>query len=182
MAMKQGSGPPVDSDLVDAVDGIRYDGFMVAPQYIDPNGHMNVGFYSVLFDKALDLAWEVLGVGYASIESSGCSTFALETHVTYQREVHEGDPLDFTFQLLDFDAKRIHYFMTMLHARERWLAATSEAISTCVDMTTRRSTAWPEDRLARLRVLHAAHSRRPRPTQVGRVIGIRRKLAAQDTR
>src|SRR6185295_10359819 len=103
------------------------------------------------------------------------STFTLESHVTYQREVHEGDPLDFTFQLIDFDAKRIHYFMTMLHARERWLAATSESISICIDMTTRRSTSWPEDRLTRLQALHEAHSLRPRPSEVGRSIGIRRK-------
>jgi len=163
------------SDLVHAIDSIRYDGLAVAPEHIDPNGHMNVGYYSVLFDKALDLPWEALGMGYTSIAASGCSTFALETHVTYQRELHEGDPLDFTFQLLDFDAKRIHCFMTMLHARERWLAATSESISICIDMTTRRSTTWPDDQIARLRVLRAAHSQRPRPPEVGRVIGIRRK-------
>ena len=47
--------------------------------------------------------------GSASTEATGCSTFMLESDVTYQREVHEGDPLDFTFQLIDFDAKRIHY-------------------------------------------------------------------------
>jgi acyl-CoA thioester hydrolase len=103
------------------------------------------------------------------------SSFTLESHVTYQRELHEGDPLDFTFRLLDFDAKRIHYFMTMLHARERWLAATSESISICIDMTTRRSAAWPADRLERLRALYETHTRRPRPAEVGRVIGIRRK-------
>jgi len=63
----------------------------------------------------------------------------------------------------------------MLHADERWLAATSEAISICVDMTTRRSADWPADRLERLRALHETHARRPRPAEVGRVIGIRRK-------
>ena len=166
---------PAHPDVVYAIDNLRYDDFVVAPEHIDPNGHMNVGYYSVLFDKALDLPWEVLGMGYTSIAASGCSTFALETHVTYQRELHEGDPLDFTFRLLDFDAKRIHAFMTMLHARERWLAATSEAISICIDMTTRRSTTWPDDQLARLRAVHTAHSQRPRPPEVGRVIGIRRK-------
>ena len=113
--------------------------------------------------------------GSASTEATGCSTFMLESDVTYQREVHEGDPLDFTFQLIDFDAKRIHFFMTMLHARERWLAATSESISICIDMTTRRSTSWPADRMARLQALHETHSRRPRPAEVGRIIGIRRK-------
>jgi acyl-CoA thioester hydrolase len=85
------------------------------------------------------------------------------------------DPLDFTFQVVDFDAKRLHYFMTMLHANERWLAATSEAISICVDMATRRSTAWPADRLVRLCALHETHAQRPRPAELGRLIGIRRK-------
>ncbi len=164
--------PP--SDIAQAVDSIRYSGFVVLPEYIDPNGHMNIGYYSVLFDRALDLAWDMLGLGSASIEATGRSSFALETHVTYQHELREGDPLDFTFQLIDFDAKRIHYFMAMLHARARWLAATSESISICIDMTTRRSATWPDDRLARLRDLHETHSGRPRPAEIGRVIGIRR--------
>ena len=165
--------PP--SDITQAVDSIRYSGFVVPPAYIDPNDHMNVGYYSVLFDKALDLPWDVLGLGSASIEATGRSSFTLESHVTFQHELHEGDPLDFTFQLIDFDAKRIHFFMAMLHARERWLAATSESISVCIDMTTRRSAAWPADRLVRLRALHETHSLRPRPAEIGRVIGIRRK-------
>jgi acyl-CoA thioester hydrolase len=63
----------------------------------------------------------------------------------------------------------------MLHARERWLAATSESISICIDMTTRRSTTWPDDQIARLRALHIAHLQRSRPSEVGRTIGIRRK-------
>ena len=165
--------PP--SDITQAIDSIPYSGFVVPPEFIDPNGHMNVGYYSVLFDQALDLPWDRLGVGSASTEATGCSTFTLESHVTYQREVHAGDPLDFTFQVIDFDAKRLHYFMTMLHADERWLAATSEAISICVDMTTRRSAAWPADRLERLLALHETHAQRRRPAEVGRVIGIRRK-------
>jgi acyl-CoA thioester hydrolase len=166
---------PTLPDLVQTIDAVSYDGFTVLPEYIDPNGHMNVGYYSVLFDKALDLPWEVLGLGYAGIKAGGRSSFALETHVTYQRELHEGDPLDFTFQVLDFDPKRIHYFMTMLHARERWLAATSESISICIDMATRRSITWPDDQVARLRVVHSAHRQRPRPAEAGRTIGIRRK-------
>jgi acyl-CoA thioester hydrolase len=165
--------PP--SDIVQAIDSIRYDGFVVLPAYIDHNNHMNIGYYSVIFDKALDLPWDMLGLGSVGIEATGRSSFALENHVTYQHEVHEGDPLDFTFQLIDFDTKRIHYFMTMVHARERWLAATSESISICIDMTTRRSTTWPEDRLALVQALHDAHSLRPRSPEVGRSIGIRRK-------
>jgi acyl-CoA thioester hydrolase len=166
---------PTSLDIAHTIDTLSYGSLAVMPEYIDPNGHMNIGYYSVVFDKALDLPWEILGLGSAGIKASGRSSFALESHVTYQRELREGDPLDFTFQVLDFDAKRIHYFMTMLHARERWLAATSEAISICIDMTTRRSTAWPDEQLAHLRELYLAHQQRPRPAEAGRVIGIRRK-------
>jgi acyl-CoA thioester hydrolase len=165
--------PP--SDIVQAVDSIRYDGFVVLPAYIDRNTHMNIGYYSVIFDQALDLPWDMLRLGFAGIGATERSSFALESHVTYQHELREGDPLDFTFQVIDFDTKRVHYFMTMLHARERWLAATSESISICIDMKTRRSTTWPEDRLAGVQALHEAHSGRPRPPEVGRSIGIRRK-------
>ena len=163
------------SDIARAIDDIRYDGIVVKPAFIDPNGHMNVGYYGVLFDNAMDLPWERLGIGSFSTAETGCSTFTLESHATYQREVHEGDPLDFTFQVIDVDAKRLHLFMTMLHARERWLAATWESISMCIDMTTRRSTTWPADQLERLQALHEAHSKRPRPAEVGRIVGIRRK-------
>ena len=166
---------PLPSHIVQAIDGIRYDGFVVLPAYIDRNQHMNIGYYSVIFDQALDLPWEMLGLGSFGMGATGRSSFALENHVTYQHEVREGDPLDFTFQVIDCDAKRIHYFMTMLHARERWLAATSESISICIDMQTRRSTTWPEDTLARVQDLQEAHSRRARPAEIGRSIGIRRK-------
>ncbi len=165
---------PLYPDLVHQIDTLGYEGFAVLSEYLDRNGHMNVGFYSVLFDQALDRPWELLGLGYDNIAVNGHSSFALESHVTYQRELREGDPLDFTFQLLDMDAKRIHYFMTMLHRRERWLAATLESISMCINMTTRRSGTWPDDPSARLRAVFEVHRQRARPAEVGRTIGIRR--------
>lgn len=171
---------PRHPDLVHAIDSLTYEDFAVPPQYLDRNGHMNIGYYSVIFDQALDRPWPLLGLGYDNIAAdgkSGHSTFALESHVTYQREVREGDPLDFTFQVVDVDAKRIHYFMTMLHRRERWLAATLESISMCIDMTTRRSAPWPDESAARLQSVFEAHRQRPRPAEVGRTVGIRRKSA-----
>ena len=46
------------SDIVLAIDSIRYAGFSVPPEYIDRNNHMNIGYYSVIFDKAL-LRWRI---------------------------------------------------------------------------------------------------------------------------
>ena len=65
--------------------------------------------------------------------------FVIETHVNYQREVVEDDPLRIDLQLLDLDAKRVHYFMRMFHDEKGYLAATSEQLSTHVDLKARRS-------------------------------------------
>ena len=54
-------------------------------------------------------------------------------HVRYLRELHAGDPVRVTFQLLDFDAKRLHYFEQLFHAEQGWLSATSENMALHVD-------------------------------------------------
>jgi acyl-CoA thioester hydrolase len=103
----------IDATAIAAeIDAIDYSAVSIRPEFIDANGHLNVGYYTLLFDNALDLSWARLGIYSGLILASGYSSFALETHMTYQRELKLGDPLDFSLLLLDFDAKRIHYFLT----------------------------------------------------------------------
>jgi acyl-CoA thioester hydrolase len=161
--------------LAAEIDALDYSSFTVLPEYIDANGHMNVGYYTLLFDKALDLPWARLGIYSQQLLASGMSSFTLETHITYQRELKLGDRLQFKFLLLDFDAKRVHYFLRMYNAEQKYLAATCEQISICMDMRVRRSAAWSASALANIAALHAVHKERPRPAEVGRAIGIRRK-------
>jgi acyl-CoA thioester hydrolase len=163
--------------LAREIDTIDYAAFRVLPDYIDPNGHMNVGYYGVLFDRASDLPCSRIGIGWDMIERTNRSIFTLESHVTFQHEILEGQPLTFRFQLLDYDPKRVHMFMSMHHRSEGWLAATYESINMCIDMATRRAAEWPADVMDSLGHLHAEHRNRPRPAEVGRVIGIRRKAA-----
>src|SRR5216683_1576873 len=80
----------------------------IEPQWIDYNGHLNVAYYNVLFDRAVDEVYELIGLGPDYLKRHGHSTMVAEMHVRYLREVHEADPLRVTVQLLDFDAKRIH--------------------------------------------------------------------------
>jgi acyl-CoA thioester hydrolase len=173
--MTDRAGQPASDDIAARIAAIDYSGFAVQPEYIDANGHMNVGYYTLMFDKALDLPWEILGIYSKLLLQKGMSSFTLETHITYQRELKLGDPLDFDIRILDFDAKRVHYFLRMFHAREKYLAATCEQISICMDMNIRRSTSWSEQALKNIGALHAAHASLPRPPEAGRAIGIRRK-------
>jgi acyl-CoA thioester hydrolase len=157
------------------IDAIDYSDFVVVPDYIDPNGHMNVGYYSLLFDRALDRPWERLGIYSQTMLERGFSTFALESHLTYSRELKLDDPIDFVFGVLDYDSKRIHYWQAMKHAVEGWTASVCEQISMCIDMNVRRSTTWPADTAALIAALHEAHRQRERPAEIGRVIAIRRR-------
>ena len=148
---------------------------VVRPEWIDYNGHLNVGYYVLAFDFATDEFLYWLGLDAEHRERQGISTFALETHVTYQREVREGDPLRFTTQLLDYDAKRIHYFHRMLHGSEGFVAATSECMSLHVSRETRRAAPMHADVLARIEAVAVAHRALPTPPEVGRVMGLRAK-------
>lgn len=146
----------------------------VAAEWIDYNGHMNVAYYVLAFDKALDRFCDTIGIGWDYVKRTRGSIFVLETHVTYLREVMQDDPLLFTLQLLDMDRKRFHYFMRMYHAEQGFLAATSEQIALHVDLSTRRSTPLPDATIDRLSSLLDAHGSLPRPEQAGHVIAIRR--------
>ncbi len=147
----------------------------VRPEWIDYNGHMNVAYYVAAFDEATDAFYEALGIGLSYKNDSDCSTFTLEGHITYNQEVMEGDELTFTTYLLDCDEKRIHYIHEMHHAEKGYLAATNELIGMHIDMIERRSKAMPQHLQDRLQAALAAHRPLPKPRQVGRVIGIRRK-------
>ena len=147
----------------------------VEREWIDYNGHMNMAFYNLIFDRALDTAYDALGIGEGYLEESGCSHFTLEAHVCYVREVHLDDPLRITWQLLDWDAKRLHFFEEMYHAEEGWLAATSEQLAIHVDMDARRAAPFTEALQARFRAVMARHGELARPERAGRVIGIPRR-------
>ncbi len=143
---------------------------VVRPEWIDYNGHMNVGYYGVVFDFAADRFFDFLGLTQEFRTRHGSTTFALESHGNFLREVKKGDPLRFEARLLDFDAKRIHFYQEMFHGTEGYLAASQESLSAHVSMQTRRIAPYPEELLARLAAIKAAHAVLPRPWQIGHVI------------
>ena len=145
---------------------------VVRPEWIDANHHMNMGYYVVVFDLATDEFMRWIGLGAEHRRTHRVTTFCLEAHVTYHREVREGDPLRFTTQLLSHDAKRLHYIHCMFHATDRYLAATNELMSLHVALETRRGAPMAPEVLTRLAAVQAAHARLARPPQAGRAIGL----------
>ena len=153
----------------------------VQSDWIDYNQHMNMGYYMVVFDFATDAWLDYLGMDAKHREANQVTTFTLEGHITYDREVMRDDPLRFTTRLLDFDEKRIHYFHEMYHAEQGYLAATNELMTLHVSLQTRRAAPMADSVLERLTMIKKAHVQLPIPTQVGRLIGLKSKPAKTGT-
>ena len=147
----------------------------VEPQWIDYNGHLNVAYYNVLFDRAVDELYELIGLGPDYLKRSGHSTMVAEMHVRYLREVHETTPLRVTVQLLEYDAKRMQIFEQLIHADEGWVSATSENMTLHVDMAAKKVAPFPDPIMRALARLKTAHAKLPRPEAAGRSVSMSRK-------
>lgn len=145
----------------------------VKPEWIDYNGHMNVGYYHIAFDTAVEPFFHWLGLTPEYRQTNQCSTFAHEAHLNFLKEVNQGDKIRFESRLLDFDKKRIHFYQEMYHEDEGYLAASHESISSYMDMALRKTAPLPADIAERLQQIKSAHSALERPWQIGNVIATR---------
>jgi acyl-CoA thioester hydrolase len=144
----------------------------IEPQWIDYNGHLNMAYYNVMFDRAIDELWLRLGIGPGYMTQRHGSTFTAECHVRYLREIHLGDPVQVSVLLVAADRKRLHTFEELRHATEGWLSATSENMTIHVDMTARRTAPFPPDIRARVEAVVSAHAAIARPEGIGRNIAM----------
>lgn len=143
-------------------------------EWIDYNGHLNMAYYMVLFDRAGDDLFADLGMGADYAATRKLTTYSAEAHICYVRELHLGHKINCSAQILDFDEKRLRVYQEMRH-EDGWLAATAETLTLHVDMSGPKVTPFPPDVLARIEAMHALHATLPVPERAGRAIGIRRK-------
>ena len=151
----------------------RYRG-EVLPEWIDHNGHMNLAYYTVLFDYATDQLFELLDLGLTYRRRTDLGTFVTETHNRYERELLVGDKVRVAIQILSVDDKRLHLAHEMFRLDTGARAATQELLFLHVDLGHRRVCPFPPDLRARVHAAAAAHAHLPRPDWVGRHVGMAR--------
>lgn len=144
----------------------------VRPEWIDFNGHLNMAYYNVLFDQAADHIYPDLGFG-PDYQKTGFTTYVVEFHVCYLRELMEGHQVYVTIHLIDFDEKRFHLFMEMYH-EDGWLAATAEGLTLHVDQSGPRVAPMPPHIRNALQAMKDAQGTRPLPDRAGRSISLRK--------
>ena len=143
----------------------------VPQSWTDYNGHMNEARYIEASAQATDRFMEMIGCDAEYIAAGG-SYFTVENHVRFLDELHEGDTLTITTQVLKGEGKKMHLFHR-LHGAEGQLAATVETLLLHMDLNA-RGTSLPSDAVAaRLAAYASDHAGLPLPDGAGRHVGQR---------
>lgn len=139
----------------------------VRPEWLDGNGHMNLAYYVVVFDRGTDAWLELAGLG-AAYRQAGGTVFAVEAHTLYRREVGEGAALQVRSRLVEAAGKRLHLMHEMTFAGVE--VALQEVLFLHVDLRTRRPAEMAADVSARVQALLPPPDWR-RPAWLGRHVG-----------
>ncbi len=145
----------------------------VLPEWIDINEHMNVAYYLLAFDQAVDALWSRFGLTDDYVRTHDSSTIAVESHVTWQREIFRDDPFLVTTQVIAYDDKRIHQFQRMYHAEEGFLSATCEWMNLHFDKGIRRVSPWPDAISEQITAFVERQGSIPWPEEAGRRMHVR---------
>ena len=144
----------------------------VLPQWVDYNGHLNDGYYMVVFSEATNAVMALIGLDAAGRTATGHSIFTLESHINYLQEVKQGEAIDVHTQILGSDAKRLQIYQTMVLAGTDTLLAANEQMLLNVDMSGPRAAPFAPTVMARVQMLSVAHRSLPRPKYAGRTIAL----------
>jgi carnitine 3-dehydrogenase len=98
--------------------------------------------------------------------------YTVETHIRYLGEVGALEPLAVDTQVLGADAKRLHLFHTLVHARTDAVLATGEHVLLHVDTAQGRSSPMLDPLAAGVAAAAAAHQALPVPHGAGRAISL----------
>ena len=147
----------------------------IEKEWIDYNGHLNAAYYNILFDRAGDKAFEILGLGEKYAKQTNFTIYTGEIHLCYLREIHLKHKMKATAQIIDYDKKRIHVFQHLCHEKEGWIAATNESIALHVDMTGPKVAEFPQHILNNIEKMAQEQKNAETPKNVGSKIGIRHK-------
>ena len=120
----------------------------IIKDWIDYNNHMNVSYYLLIFDKyGADILNDMFKMGEHSAKTTGKSTMIVESNITYNQELREGDEVDINLLYFDHDKKRLQYKMEMIHKEKKFIASTIEILALYVDLNERKVAEFEEEKI-----------------------------------
>jgi len=149
---------------------LRLHATVVAPEWIDYNGHAHESTYLRVFGDTTDALLRHIGLDLAG----GSSYYTVETHLSHLGQARADERLHTTTQLLGHDAKRLHLFHALYRTDDDALLATAEQMLLHVNARAGRAAPADPALVERLERIARAHADLPRPERAGRAIGMPR--------
>ena len=147
----------------------------VRGEWIDYNGHMNVAYYTLAFDKALDFFFEdVLNIGPSFVEKNKEGPFALKASYNYFSELLESESFFVDISVLDFDSKRVHVFGEMRKDKSLELSAVFETVLMNMDLSARKVKQYPDRVLELLKLFKSSLNQEKIPLEIGKKITLKK--------
>ena len=120
---------------------------IIKKEWTDYNKHMNVAYYVLVFDESWEVMLQKFKMGEDSAKTTGKSTMVVETYITYNNEVKEGEEVEVYLTYFDHDKKRLHYKLEMIEKSSKKLSATIELLSLYVDLKKRKVSEFEEEKI-----------------------------------
>ena len=119
----------------------------IIKEWVDYNNHLNMAYYILIFDQALEVMLEKFKMGADSAKNNYRSTMVVETNTKYVREVKEGDEVDIVLTFFDHDKKRLHLKLKIIEKETKKISATIEWLSLYVNLETRKVTEFENEKI-----------------------------------
>ena len=118
----------------------------IIKEWVDYNNHLNMAYYVLIFDQALEVILEKFKMGAKSAKTEKRSTMVVETNTKYINEVQEGTVIDIFLTFFDHDKKRLHLKMEMVEKKTKKISASIEWLSLYVNLETRKVTEFESEK------------------------------------
>ncbi len=120
----------------------------IIKEWVDYNNHLNMAYYVLIFDLyGAETLMTKFNMGEHSAKTTKKSTMVVESHITYNQEVNEGDEVNINLIYFDHDKKRLQYKFEMVHNEKKYLASTIEFLSLYVDLKERKVTEFEDEKI-----------------------------------
>lgn len=146
----------------------------VTEDLIDNNNHMHDAYYNVIFSDVINEFNYSHGLSLKEREENQYTVFTIEAHTTYLAELSLDQSFTVELYLYDYDYKRTHLFLRMLH-EDGTIAATNEVMMMGIDKNQRRSAPFPEKYMEIIEAYDLEQEKIEWPKQLGHRIGIPKK-------
>ena len=123
----------------------------IPSDYLDRMGHMNIQYYFRVIDEGASRMFESFGMDETYIATHQNGAFALESHIHYLAEIHQGDQISVHIRVVGQSAKRIHFAGYVVNDTHNRLAAMYENVGTHADLVARCSSPFPSELAAKIK-------------------------------